>query len=157
TADGALLICVRERHDSDGPDAVNELVVLATDGSGDVRIIASGHDFYSTPRISPDGRQLAWLVWDHPRMPWDGSEVWVAELAPDGGLSNERCVAGGTEESIYQPEWSPDGVLHFVSDRTGWWNLYRVTDLAGGEAVPLAAMEAEFGGPQWVFGMESYS
>jgi dipeptidyl aminopeptidase/acylaminoacyl peptidase len=157
TADGALLICVRQRHEREGPDAITELVVLPTDGSGEARIIAFGHDFYSTPRISPDGRRLAWLVWDHPRMPWDGSELWVADLAADGGLSNDRRVAGGPEESIYQPEWSPDGVLHFVSDRTGWWNLYRVTDLATGDATPLAAMEAEFGGPQWVFGMESYT
>src|ERR671933_607228 len=80
--------------------------------------IASGHDFFSSPRISPDGRQLAWLTWDHPRMAWDGSELWVAGLAGDGSVSNERCIAGGPEESIFQPEWSPAGELYFVSDRT---------------------------------------
>jgi dipeptidyl aminopeptidase/acylaminoacyl peptidase len=155
TADGRRLICVRERHTSaEGPEAINELVVLAADGSGEASVIAEGHDFYSTPRISPDGRRLAWLNWDHPRMPWDGSELWVADLAPDGTLSNQHQVAGGPEESIFQPEWSPDGVLHFVSDRTGWWNLYRLTN---GQAQPLLPMAAEFGTPQWVFGMTLYA
>jgi dipeptidyl aminopeptidase/acylaminoacyl peptidase len=154
TPDGRLLICVRERHESDGPHATNELVVLVADGSSDARVIASGHDFYSSPRISADGRRLAWLVWDHPRMPWDGSELWLADLDADGSLSNERLVAGGAEESIFQPEWSPAGELHFVSDRSGWWNLYR---LSGDSAQPLAPMAAEFGGPQWVFGMANYT
>jgi dipeptidyl aminopeptidase/acylaminoacyl peptidase len=93
------------------------------------------------------------MVWDHPRMPWDGSEVWVGDLASDGSISNSRRVAGGPEESIFQPEWSPAGELHFVSDRTGWWNLYR---WSGERFEPLAPMEAEFGSPQWVFGMSTY-
>jgi len=154
TADGRTMICVRERHDSEGPDATNELVALPADGSHEARIIASGHDFYSSPRISPDGNQLAWLVWDHPRMPWDGSEVWVADLDQDGSISNPRTVAGGAEESIFQPDWSPSGDLHFVSDRTGWWNLYRQR---GDSIEALAPMDAEFGSPQWVFGMSSYA
>jgi dipeptidyl aminopeptidase/acylaminoacyl peptidase len=145
---------VRERHESEGPDATNELIVMAADGSSDARVIASGHDFYAAPRISPDGRQLAWLVWDHPRMPWDGSEVWVGDLSSDGSVSNPQRIAGGPEESIFQPEWSPSGELHFVSDRTGWWNLYRVHDA---EIEPLAPMEAECGTPQWLFGMETYT
>jgi dipeptidyl aminopeptidase/acylaminoacyl peptidase len=152
--DGRWLICIRERHSSDAPEADNELVVVPADGAGEARTIASGHDFYSTPRISPDGRQLAWLCWDHPRMPWDGSELWVADLAPDGSPSGERQVAGGPGESLFQPEWSPSGELHFVSDRTGWWNLYRVR----GEATEaLAPIDAEFGSPQWVFGMTMYT
>jgi dipeptidyl aminopeptidase/acylaminoacyl peptidase len=154
SSDGKWLICVRERHASDGPDADNELVVLPADGSGEARIIASGHDFYSSPRISPDGRRLAWLSWDHPRMPWDGTELWVADLGSDGAVSNERHVVGGPEESIFQPEWSPLGELHFVSDRTGWWNLFRIR---GESPEPLAPMEAEFGSPQWVFGMSMYT
>ena len=116
SADGRWLICVRERHVSDGPDAENELVVLPTDEAAEARIIASGRDFYSSPRISPDGRRLAWLSWDHPNMPWDGTELWVADLASDGSLSNEHQVAGGVDESIFQPEWSPSGELHFASD-----------------------------------------
>jgi dipeptidyl aminopeptidase/acylaminoacyl peptidase len=154
TADGQRLICVRERHETDGREATNELVVLPTDGSGEATIIASGRDFYSSPRISPDGRQLAWLSWDHPRMPWDGTDLWLADLSSNGSLSNQRHVAGGAEESIFQPEWSPSGELHFVSDRTGWWNLYR----AHGETIePLAPVEAEFGTPQWTFGMSMYA
>ncbi len=154
TQDGRLLICVRERHETEGPEATNELVVMPADGSADARVIAGGHDFYASPRVSPDGRRLAWLTWDHPRMPWDGTELWVADLADDGTLSNETRVAGGPQESIFQPEWSPAGALHFVSDRTGWWNLYR---LRGDSAENLAPLDAEFGAPQWVFGMATYA
>jgi dipeptidyl aminopeptidase/acylaminoacyl peptidase len=154
TADRRLLICVRERHESDGPEATNELVAMPADGSSEARVIASGHDFYAAPRASPDGRQLAWLVWDHPRMPWDGSEVWVGNLGSDGSISDERRVAGGPQESIFQPDWSPSGELHFVSDRSGWWNLYRVHD---DTVEPLAPMAAECGTPQWVFGMSTYA
>jgi dipeptidyl aminopeptidase/acylaminoacyl peptidase len=145
---GEWLICVRER-DGD-PEHVNELIALPVDGHAEPRVIASGHDFYAGPRISPDGTQLAWLTWDHPRMPWEGSELWVAEFA-GGVLSGERLVAGGTAEAIVQPEWSPDGVLHFSSDRTGWWNLYR------GDYEPVTALEAEIGGPLWVFGQSWYA
>jgi dipeptidyl aminopeptidase/acylaminoacyl peptidase len=154
TTDGRLIVCVRESHPSAGGEAVNDLVVLPSDGSAPPRSIASGHDFFSSPRISPDGRNLAWLTWDHPRMPWDGSELWVADFGPDGSLGEPVCVAGGVEESLFQPEWSPAGELHFVSDRSGWWNLYR---LEGTNGVPLAPMEAEFGTPQWQFGMATYA
>ncbi len=153
TPDGTLLICVRERHEAN--DIVNELVCMAADGSQDAVIVVGGRDFYSSPRISPDGTKLAWLTWDLPWMPWDGSELWVADLDPDGGVSNERLVAGvAAEESVFQPSWSPDGVLHFASDRSGWWNLYREVD---GDVRPLCPMDAEFGWPQWVFGMASYA
>jgi dipeptidyl aminopeptidase/acylaminoacyl peptidase len=161
TPDGYWLICVRERHSTaEGAEAVNELAVLPVDGTREPRTIASGHDFYSSPKISPDGRKLAWLSWDHPRMPWDGTELWVADLAVDGAISNARRVAGGAEESIFQPEWSPSepDTVYFVSDRTGWWNLYRQrANAAESEAEPLAPMDAEFGTPQWVFGMSSYA
>ena len=153
TADGSLLICVRERHEEEG--VVNELVAIPTDGSGDASIVVDGYDFFSTPRISPDGTKLAWLAWNLPYLPWDGSELWVADLDPAGAVSGRRLVAGRLgEESIFQPEWSPDGVLHFVSDRTDWWNLYREID---GEVQSLCPMEAEFGWPQWVFGLSSYA
>jgi dipeptidyl aminopeptidase/acylaminoacyl peptidase len=159
TSDGRWLICVRERHAAaEGADASNELVVLPADGNGEARTIMSGHDFYSSPKISPSGRTLAWLSWDHPRMPWDGTELWVADLSGDGAVSNQRQLAGGPEESIFQPEWSPheSDALYFVSDRTGWWNLYRQT-VAANEAEALAPMEAEFGTPQWTFGMSTYA
>lgn len=154
TADGRTLIAVRERHLDDSPNAINELVALPTDGSSPGQVIASGHDFYATPRISPDGHQLCWLVWDHPRMPWDGTELWVADLAPDGTLSNQRQVAGGPAESIFQPGWSPRGELYCASDRTGWWNLYCLG--SDGQTQAIAPMEAEFGNPQWVFGMQTW-
>jgi len=150
--DGATLVCVRERHEAS--EVVNEIVSLPLDGSALPRVLVSGHDFFSTPRLSPDGRALAWLAWDHPNMPWDGSELFVAELRRDGALGDGRRVAGAREESIFQPQWSPDGTLHFVSDRTGWWNLYRER---GGTVTPIAPMEAEFGLPQWVFGLSTYT
>ena len=153
TADGSLLICVRERHEEEG--VVNELVAIPTDGSSDASIVVDGYDFFSTPRISPDGTKLAWLAWNLPYLPWDGSELWVADLDPAGVVSGRRLVAGRLgEESIFQPEWSPDGVLHFVSDRSDWWNLYREID---GEVQSICPMDAEFGWPQWVFGLSSYA
>ncbi len=119
---------------------------------GDQVVLAEGHDFYASPALSPDGRRLAWLTWDHPDMPWDGTTLWLAEIQADGRLLDPAQVAGGRTESIFQPAWSPDGVLHFTSDRTDWWNLYRCED---GQATALYPMEAEFGMPQWVFGLKS--
>ena len=155
TADGALWIGVRERHEGETPqEVVNELVTLPTDGSGEARVIAGGRDFYASPRISPDGTKLCFLAWDLPWMPWDGCELFVADLAPDGALGEPRHVAGEDgRESIWQPEWSPEGDLVFASDRSGWWNLERVR---GGDRAVLRASEAEFGYPAWVFGMRSY-
>ncbi len=153
TSDGKLILCVRELH-AEGREPANEIVALRADGSAEPRVAVTGSDFFANPRISPDGRKLAWICWDHPRMPWDGTLLWVADLSADGAVSGARRVAGGERESIFQPEWSPRGELHFVSDRTGWWNLYC---LRGGQAVPLAPMEAEFGVPQWVFGLSTYA
>jgi dipeptidyl aminopeptidase/acylaminoacyl peptidase len=147
TPDGTTLICVRERHE-EGREAINELVALPTDGSREPWILTGGHDFYSSPRLSSDGRTLAWLTWDHPNMPWDGTELWTAIF--DGSmLSRVEKKAGGPAESIFQPEWSPNGILHHISDKTGWWNLYV-------DSEPLCPMEAEFGLPQWVFGLSRY-
>jgi dipeptidyl aminopeptidase/acylaminoacyl peptidase len=151
TEDGSLVICVRERHEDDG--VVNELAVVPTAG-GQARTIVEGHDFFSSPRISPDGGRLAWLAWDHPQMPWDGTELWVGNLAADGSVSGGRPVAGAPDESVFQPEWSPSGELHFVSDRSGWWNLYRERD---GRAQALKPMAAEFGWPAWEFGAAMYA
>ena len=114
-------------------------------------VLASGYDFYNTPRPTSDGRRLAWLSWRHPNMPWDSTELWVAELDESGGVANAQMVAGGGEELVVQPEWAPDGSLVFVSDRTGWWNLYRWHD---GKTSALAPSEAEFAGPLWIFGSE---
>jgi dipeptidyl aminopeptidase/acylaminoacyl peptidase len=147
------MFCVREDHTDPKREAVNTLVCLDLREGGPGRVVASGNDFYSTPRLSPDASRLSWLTWNHPNMPWDGTEVWVGDLEEDGTVGHSERVAGGKSESIFQPEWSPDGVLHFVSDRTGWWNLYRWRD---GRVEPLLEMEAEFGRPQWVFGMATF-
>src|SRR5262249_43919836 len=156
-----------EDHTTKGREAASTLVSLpiAIPATGGVpttgEVVVSGHDFYSTPRFSPDGSHLAWLAWRHPNMPWDGTELWVAEVErPDSGrLSMPRRVAGGDSESIFQPGWSPDGALYFVSDRTGWWNLYRLGGSGGlDQSVEIVCeMPAEFGRPQWVFGMSTWA
>ena len=122
--------------------------------AGAGRVLVSGADFYSDPIVSPDGRSLAWIQWNHPNMPWDGTELWIAALNADGALGARQQIAGGVDESIFQPEWSPDGTLYFVSDRTGWWNLYR---RVGTTIEPVHAMAAEFGKPQWTFSMVTYA
>lgn len=147
------LISVREDHSSSDREAINTIVAIPLSGSGEQRVLVCGGDFYSSPRLSPDGSQLCWLTWNHPNMPWDGTELWIGALAPDGSIAESRRVAGGSEESIFQPQWSPDGLLYFVSDRTGWWNIYRQR---GQGIEELTQGEAEFGLPQWVFGMSTY-
>jgi hypothetical protein len=149
---GALLVCVRERHE--GGEVVNELVALPADGSAEPWVVASGHDFYAAPRPSPDGRSLAWLTWDRPCMPWDGTDLWVADLGPDGRLGQVRHVAGGPSESVVQPEWNAEGSLHFVSDRSGWWNLYCERD---GQVESLLPMAAEFADAPWELDYSSYA
>jgi dipeptidyl aminopeptidase/acylaminoacyl peptidase len=151
--DRNTLYCVRETH-PEGAEAINEIVALAPDGSSPPRALVTGPDFVAFPRLAPSGRRLAWTQWNHPQMPWDGTELWLADVTSSGELENAHRIAGGPQESIFQPEWSPDGVLHFVSDRSGFWNLYCWRD---GEAFPLAPMFAEFGRPQWIFGMATYA
>jgi dipeptidyl aminopeptidase/acylaminoacyl peptidase len=145
------LICVREDHTAPGETA-NTIVAISLSGQDNGTVMIAGDDFFSNPRLSPDGSHLAWLCWNHPNMPWDGCELWVAEVNQDGSLVNKVRVAGGKDESIFQPEWSPESVLHFISDRSGWWNLYRL----GEGLVPLCPMEADFGVPQWEFDTRTY-
>lgn len=147
------LLAVREDHSDPSGEPVNAIAAIACEPGVEQNILASGADFYSNPRLSPDGRRMCWLEWRHPNMPWDGVELRTAEFAPDGSLSARRKVAGGPQESIFQPEWSPSGELFFVSDRNGFWNLYR--DSPSGPAA-LHEMEAEFGLPHWVFRMSTY-
>ncbi|MFB6126065.1 MAG: prolyl oligopeptidase family serine peptidase [Halolamina sp.] len=173
--DGDRLYCVRERHDDgggnlngeddaddggngdDGTDdagPTNELVRVPLDGSEPPAVVAAGRDFYSFPRLDPAGERLAWTTWDHPQMPWDGTELHVADVAADGSLTDERVVAGGPEESVFQPTWGPEGTLYAVSDRTGWWNVYR--DVATDPTL-VREEAAEYGVAQWVFGLGTYA
>ena len=152
------LVGVREDHTEEGREAVNTVVALDLEGDLEEggRVLAAGRDFYLSPRVSPDGARLCWLEWNHPNMPWDGCELWVGTFEADGTLGRKEKVAGGVDESIFQPEWSPDGRLYFVSDRGGWWNIHR-WDEAGRRVEPLHETEAEFGMAQWVFGMSTYA
>ena len=147
------LIGVREDHRDETKEAVNAIVGISLCGDGEDTVLDSGRDFYSSPRLNPNGTHLAWLCWDHPNMPWDGTELWMAEVSEEGFLRERKRVAGSVGESIFQPEWSPDGTLYFVSDRSQWWNIYR---LRGDAVEAVHPSEAEFGMPQWVFGTSTY-
>jgi dipeptidyl aminopeptidase/acylaminoacyl peptidase len=145
-------LAVREDHGGDGLPT-NTIVAVPLDG-GESTVLVAGPDFVAAPRLSPDGARLAWLEWDHPDMPWDATRLRVAAFQPDGTLGESVLAAGGPEESIVQPEWAPDGTLHLISDRSGWWNLYRLVE--GPRLEPLAPMEAEFADPAWIFDRSSY-
>ncbi len=146
------LICVREDHRGDG-EAVNTLVALDPARGGEGEILFEGTDFVASPRLSPDGARLAWLTWNHPNMPWDHTHLWLAELDESGHPVNPRKVPEPSPGAITQPRFSPDGALYFIADWSDWWNLYRLADQG---AEPVYAMEAEFAGPQWVFGLSNY-
>lgn len=146
-------VAVREDHGIAGePRAA--IVDVPLDGERPPSVLVEGPDFLAAPRLSPDGSRLAWLEWDHPDMPWDATRLRVAPVEADGRLGPSDLAAGGPDESIVQPEWSADGVLHFVSDRSGWWNLYRLVE--GPRLEPLAPMEAEFADPAWTLDRSSY-
>ena len=147
---GGAIFCVVEDHR--GASVANTIARVPLGGGPPVTVV-QGNDFYAAPRVSPDGTRVCWLTWNQPLMPWEGTELWCAGLDREGALHDPELVAGGEHESIYQPSWSPRSMLHFVSDRTGWWNLYRWTE---GTVTPLAPMEAECGRPQWTFGTATY-
>ncbi len=152
TSDGRWVIAVRERHLAEG--VVNDLVRIPTDGSADPEVMVAGHDFFADPVLSPDNRRLAWIAWDHPNMPWDGTALFEAQLDPDGGVVGVRQVCGGPAESVVHPAYGADGTLYYVSDRTNWWNLYAD---GPGRARPLAPMDAEFARPLWQLGGREYA
>jgi dipeptidyl aminopeptidase/acylaminoacyl peptidase len=151
SADGTLLVCVRERHDD---EVLNDIIAIATDGTAEPVVLAEGHDFFSSPAFSPDGRRLAYVAWDHPNMPWDTTVLYEVELAEGARVTSRRVVVANPDESVIQPRYDADGSLIFVSDRTDWWNLYR--DAPAGP-VALYPLEAEFGRPAWVFGLSDYA
>ncbi|UCD04917.1 MAG: S9 family peptidase [candidate division WOR-3 bacterium] len=146
------MVCVQEDHSRKG-EPVNAIVGIDISGTGKPQLLVSGNDFYASPRCSPDGSKVAWLTWNHPNMPWDGTELWIADVDRGGTLSNLNRIAGGISESIFQPEWSPEGILYFASDRSGWWNLCRFMN---GKYECVIEMDAEFGMPLWNFGLSTY-
>lgn len=139
------ILAIRESHETSS--VINDLVLIDKE-TGAVASLDAGHDFYASPTLSSDGSKLAWLTWDHPDMPWDATQLWVADFK-DAALSHKQLVAGGGEESIFQPQWSPEGILHYISDKTGWWNIYR-------EDRNLYPLEAEFGLPLWRLGLSTW-
>ncbi len=147
------LICVRESHEEGASEPANDLVAVSTlDGA--VSTLAAGHDFYSSPRLSPDGATLAWLTWDHPRMPWDEAALWSSDLDADGTLAAPRTIGAAPGVAAFQPEWAPDGVLHVVRDAGDWWNVHAVD---GDVQRCVHRVDAEAGLPHWVFGMRTYA
>ncbi len=158
-ADGVIdhkrrrIVSVCEDHSLTESKPVNSIITIDLKDGG-IKSLVRGNDFYSSPRVSPDGTQIAWLTWDLPHMPWDFTELWLASIASDGTLVHSRKIAGSAEDSICQPRFAPDGTLHFVSERTGWWNLYRWRNE---KAEPIAKMGAEFASPAWTFGTSDYA
>ncbi len=153
------LLAIREDHEPATLERHGEAdnSVVAVDlATGAVSVLAEGFDFHAAPRLSPDGSQLAWLRWSHPNLPWDGTELVLAELDGDGRPTNERVVAGSSADWIAQPRWSPAGVLHFVAEPDGWMNLFRLADRAGVERA-TDRVEAEFAFPDWAFALANYA
>jgi dipeptidyl aminopeptidase/acylaminoacyl peptidase len=147
------IICICEDHRGDG-EPENSLVAITIDGENALKTLHHGYDFYASPCLNPDSTQLAFIAWRHPNMPWDGTDLLLARIGDDGMGTDIRVIAGGSAESIFEPRWSPDDRLYFVSDKTGWWNLYRWQN---DSPHLLCDVEAEFGLPQWVFGMSTYA
>ncbi|KAI8473651.1 MAG: Alpha/Beta hydrolase protein [Monoraphidium minutum] len=148
------LLAVCEDHSDSSKEAVNFLAAVDL-ASGAVARLAGGRDFYAAPRLSRDGGRVAWVQWDHPAMPWDATQLVVADVLLDGTLGEHRVVAGGAAEAPQQPQWAEDGSLYFVTDKEEWWNLYRMAP--SGEVTPVLPMAAEFGSPPWTLGLRTYA
>lgn len=148
------LLCVCEENSGAEAEVKNSIVAIDL-STGRVKSLIDGSDFYSSPRLSPDGRYLVWLSWNHPDMPWDSTYLWLAKIDRQGSILEPEIVAGGTAESVCEPKWSSDGRLYFSSDRTNWWNIYR-RNLDGTVEI-LHEMAAEFAYPHWVFGLSTYA
>ncbi len=157
------LLLVTEDHSDPTKQPVTTIncVSIAEPGAKSTKqrmeVLVSGNDFYSNPRVSPDGTLLAWISWDHPNMPWDGTALWMAEIGEDGTLSKHRKIAGADDESVVQPVWAPSGDLLFISDRLGWWNIYSLPNPKKNlNPIALLDKNADCAQPQWVFGMCNY-
>lgn len=161
SADGAEVWCIREIHHPDGAIS-RDVCAVPLDGSAAedpsrIRSVVSGSHFLTNARLSPDGAKLAWIAWEHPQMPWDGTELRVAELTADGVCGPWRALMGSTTESVLQPEWADNDSLFVISDRSGWWNLYRMSLAEGSYAEPLCPRSEEFGGALWQLGSRWYA
>jgi dienelactone hydrolase len=161
TRHGDAISCVRESHDADGRIG-RDIVLLPLDGSAvddptRITSVVAGSDFLAYPRVSPDGRRLAWIAWNHPQMPWDGSELRVGDISGDGTVASYRTLLGSTTESVLQPEWVAADVVQVSSDRTGWWNLYRIGVEEAAKPEPLAEVDADIGEPLWQLGMRCHA
>ncbi|MBT8127627.1 MAG: DUF829 domain-containing protein [Gammaproteobacteria bacterium] len=152
-AERERILCICEDHGVSSKEPANSLAAVDIQ-SGEIMILHSGYDFYSNPRASHDGTRLAWLCWNHPNMPWDGTQLWLGRIDADGLLAHAEHVAGDSTISIFQPEWSADNRLYFVTDESGWWNLARLEQR---QTVAVTNIESEFGLPQWVFGQTTYA
>ncbi len=151
---GSRIICVREDHRQAG-DPTASIVALNLNFENEGETLVSGSDFYAAPRVSPDNRQLAWISWQQPNMPWDNTELWVADLDPKGGIKNPRRLLANLKGAITQPLYSPGGELYVVADFNNWWNLYRITP--EGDAQPVLELAGEFARPDWLLGNHSYA
>ncbi len=148
------LITVCEDHGTDSPEPDNFLASIDLE-TGEIKTLVSGNDFYSSPRLSPNQSQLSWITWEHPNLPWDSTQLWLADINSTGELENIHCIAGQSQiESISEPKWSPNGMLYFSSDRNNWWNLYRYHQ---GNIESIYPMDAEFAYPHWVFRLSTYT
>ncbi len=154
TPDRNWLVAVRERHVEEG-EPVNELVAVPTSGSGETMVLWQGSDFVMSPRISPAGDQLVWVAWDHPSMPWDVTELWIADFS-SGAIVGPRCLVGNGSEALCEPGWSADGRLLVCTDRDDWWNLHEV-DPESGSLTAVVGGSFEIATPPWVFGMQRWS
>ncbi|MEE8482370.1 MAG: S9 family peptidase, partial [Acidiferrobacterales bacterium] len=146
------LVCICEDHRGED-EASNSLVSISLANKPNLTTLHRGEDLYASPTIRDDGGAMAWLCWNHPNMPWDGTELWLADVGSIGELQDATCIAGDEDTSIFQPQWSPDHQLYYVSDVAGWWQIYRHQENVGQR---LSNLDADFGLPQWVFGQSTY-
>ena len=151
-----MFFCVREDHSAGSGQPVDTIARVDLTGGDGGSVIVSGNDFYASPRLSPDGRLLAWVAWDHPNMQWDASELWVAEVDEASGLGDRRKVAGGPGRGVTEPRWSPGGDLVFLSEQTGWLNLHRYRPSTG-SVEALMDLEAEIGGFSFGLGTSTFA
>jgi len=139
-------------------DTVLNSIVSIDVNSGEISDIETANDFYASPRLNDFATQLCWQTWNHPNMPWDGNQLWIADINKNGQLLNKKHIAGGKNISVFQPQWSANGILHFISDDTGWWHLYRYSTIKHSDEIEqLTHGEKEFGLPQWVFAQSTYA